>query len=190
MFTQSRLAGAMGGSRMTLHRKGVTRELVIELLRTQAAEEYQLAVWPAMTSTGTAAERLELVLEAICKVADHWRDLLVGLFAEDGGVFHDPDQADDASGQDAAIATRAVFVDPLARLLRDGAQDGSLAVDDDPERVATVLFNQVGWTFLALRVGQRWPGDQATSSVVNMALRAVLSADADADRAVGRRTGA
>ncbi len=189
-MTLSRLAEVMGGSRMTLNRKGVTRERVIEVLSVRAAGEYQRGVWPAMTSPGPGAERLEQALRATCDVADRWRHLLVGLFAEDGGVFHEPNRAEDAAGREVAVATRSVFVEPLVRLLRDGAQDGSLRATDDPARDATVLFNQIGWTFLSLRVGQRWAATEASTAVVNMALRALLAdppeTDGQAERIAGR----
>ncbi len=84
------LARRLGASRMTLHRNGVTRERVIELLSVRAADEYLRAVWPTLVSTGSGRDRLEQALRATCRVADAWRHLLVGLFAEDGGIFHEP----------------------------------------------------------------------------------------------------
>ncbi|MBF6558378.1 MAG: TetR/AcrR family transcriptional regulator [Acidimicrobiales bacterium] len=172
-LTLSRMAEEMGASRMTLHRNGISRQGIVERLSLLAVEEYRRAVWPALTAAGSGSERLELALRATCDVADRWRHLLTGLFAEDGGVFHEPGLAADRPEAEMALATRAVFIEPLARLLRDGAKDGSLAAFDDPDLMATVLFNQVGWTFLALRVGQRWPADASTNSVVGLAMRGV-----------------
>ncbi|GAA3856719.1 TetR/AcrR family transcriptional regulator [Amycolatopsis tucumanensis] len=166
------IARRLGASRMTLHRKGLTRERVIELLSIRAGYEYQQAVWPTLVSDGTGLARLERALRATCQVADPWRHLLVGLFAEDGGIFHEPEKVSGLE-RDRALATRTVFVEPLARLLRDGIVDGSLAGVPDVDRTATVLFNQVGWTYLALRVGQRWTREQAEDSVVTLALAAV-----------------
>lgn len=168
------LARRLGASRMTLHRNGVTRERVVELLSVRAAEEYQHAVWPTLVSTGSGLDRLRRALQATCWVADPWRHLLVGLFAEDGGIFHEPNQAADDE-RDRAVGTRSVFVEPLARLLRDGALDGSLTEVADVEQTATVLFNQVGWTYLALRVGQRWPRERAEEGVLTLALAAVAA---------------
>ncbi|MEU0467035.1 helix-turn-helix domain-containing protein [Amycolatopsis sp. NPDC006131] len=181
-LTVASIARRLGASRMTLHRKGITRERMIELLSHRAAEEYQRAVWPTLVSSGTGFERLDRALRSTCRVADPWRHLLVGLFAEDGGIFHEPDQAT-AEERDRAVATRAVFVEPLARLLQDGALDGSLLEVDDVEETATVLFNQVGWTYLALRVGQRWSQQRAESSVVSLALAAL---SVSPDRRSGR----
>jgi AcrR family transcriptional regulator len=172
-LTLGRLAERLGGSRMTLHRRGVTREDTIAKLAGLAAQEYRDAVWPALTSSDTAATRLERALAATCEVADRYSKLLVGLYSDDGGIFHDADRAE-PSGRASAVPTREVFVEPLARMLRDGARDGSLACDD-PDVTATVLFNQVGWTFLALRHGQRWEAERAKDVVVASAMASVTA---------------
>lgn len=168
------LARRLGASRMTLHRNSITRERVVELLSLRAAGEYQQAIWPTLVARGSGHDRLERALRGTCQVADLWRHLLVGLFAEDGGIFHEPGQS---SGEEAdlAMATREVFVAPLARLLRDGALDGSVVELPDVDETATVLFNQVGWTYLALRVGQRWPQQRAEDAVVTLAMAAVAA---------------
>ncbi|NUR24489.1 MAG: TetR/AcrR family transcriptional regulator [Catenulispora sp.] len=168
------LARRLGASRMTLHRNAMTRERVLELLSLRAADEYQQAIWPTLVSPGTGRDRLEQALRATCQVADLWRHLLVGLFAEDGGIFHEPDETT-GDERDRAVATRAVFVEPLARLLRDGIIDGTIVALPDVDQTATVLFNQVGWTYLALRVGQRWSLERAEDAVVTFALAAVAA---------------
>lgn len=170
-LTLVRLAEALGGSRMTLHRRGITREDVVARLSLLAVQEYQQAVWPALTGSRPARDRLDQALRATCTVADKHAKLLVGLYADDGGIFHDVEAAE-PNDQAAALATRAVFVEPLARLLRDGAHDGTLECAD-PDEMATVLFNQVGWTYLALREGQRWQTQRAEDVVVSNALAAV-----------------
>lgn len=174
------LARRLGASRMTLHRNSITRERVIELLSLRAADEYQRVVWPTLVSRGTGRDRLEHAMRGTCQVADLWRHLLVGLFAGDGGIFHEPDRTT-GEERDRALATRAVFVEPLARLLRDGILDGTIGELPDVDETATVLFNQVGWTYLALRVGQRWSPGRAEDAVVTFALAAV-SADTAAAR--------
>lgn len=188
-LSMGRLAERLGGSRMTLHRRGVTRDDVVGRLASLAAEEYRAAVWPAMTSSAPAADRLRRVLEQTCDVADRYAKLLVGLFADDGGIFHDID-TDTPSGGNDVVGTRGAFVDPLARLLRDGEQDGTLH-SEDPDLAATVLFNQVGWTYLALRHGQRWPAPAAKSAVVSSAMASVAPGSRAAvarDVAAGRPT--
>src|SRR5712691_2532581 len=68
-------------------------------------------------------------------------ELLVALQAHTDAVFHEEGEQP---------LTRSVFTEPLERLLRDGAADGSLR-DVDPVEMATVLFNLVGWTYIHLR---------------------------------------
>lgn len=170
-LTLARVAEALGGSRMTLHRRGVTHEGLVQRVSLLAAQEYQQAIWPALTSAGTAEQRLEQALRATCQVADTYAKLLIGLYADDGGIFHDVETAGDDE-RSAAVATRSVFVEPLARLLRDGEQDGTL-IAADPDETATVLFNQVGWTYLSLRQGQRWEPSRAADVVVRNAMASV-----------------
>ena len=170
-LTLARVADALGGSRMTLHRRGVTRESLVQSVSLLAAQEYQQSIWPALTSAGTAEQRLEQALRATCEVADKYAKLLTGLYADDGGIFHDVETAGDDE-RSTAVATRSVFVEPLARLLRDGEQDGTLTAAD-PDETATVLFNQVGWTYLSLREGQRWEPSRAADVVVRSAMASV-----------------
>lgn len=179
------LARRLGASRMTLHRNQITREGVIDLLGLRAAEEYQRMIWPTLVSPGSGRDRLETALRGTCQVADVWRHLLVGLFAEDGGIFHEPDRSTGTEDGERALATRAVFVEPLARLLRDGVLDGTLVELPDIDRTATVLFNQVGWTYLALRVGQRWTQELAEDAVVTLAMSAVAAARPTDDADLG-----
>ncbi len=65
--TLERIAEAAGVARTTLHRRGVTRELVLQRLGEEAAEAYRRALWPALTSPGSGRERLQTALSALCK---------------------------------------------------------------------------------------------------------------------------
>lgn len=165
--TLERIAQEAGISRVTLHRRGVTREGILAALAERAAEEYQQALWPALTSRGTGRERLERALEAVCEVAEANLALLMALQAQSDAVFH----AEPPDGR-AEVETRATFTEPLERLLIDGQADGTLRASD-PLEIATVLFNQVGWTYLHLRSGHRWAPERARRAVVDMALDGV-----------------
>ena len=57
--------------------------------------------------------------------------------------------------------TRASFTEPVERILRDGAADGSLRAVEDPAETATVLFNLIGWTYRHLRRGHGWTPERA-----------------------------
>lgn len=165
-LTIERLAETVGLSRMTLHRRGVTRPLVVDALLRRASESYTTALWPVLTSAGTARERLELALDGICATADDHLALLAGLFGAPESPFHQVSETD-------AIETHELFVSPLARLLRDGELDGTLRASGDPDTAAAVMFNVVGWGYVHLRHSQRWTADRARPAVIAFALDAV-----------------
>lgn len=176
-LTLSRLAAAAGTSRMTLHRRGITVAGVVAGLSLRAADELRLALFPVLASTGSGAERLERALEMLCVIADRHLPLLAGLFADDAGVFH---AEPDAHG---ALPTDEVFVAPFARLLADGAADGSLRVPGDVTEAATVLFNTFGWGYVQLRHAQRWDRARARDGVLTLVMRG-LSAGTQPNRTV------
>ena len=166
-LTIERLAEAAGVSRMTLHRRGVNRARVVDALVQRAGQAYVAALWPALTSPGTGSDRLADALAAICATADDHLALLAGLFAEPDSPFHG------AAGDQDQRETEALFVAPLARLLRDGELDGSLDHVPDPAETAAVMFNIVGWGYIHLRHAQQWPPSRARTAVVGFALASV-----------------
>ncbi len=164
--TLERIAAESGLSRVTLHRRGVTKAAVLHALVERATTSYRAAMWPALTGSGSARDRLEAALAALCEVAEDHLALLLALRAQSDGVFHE------APDGDRGALTRTVFTEPLERLLRDGAADGSLR-EIDAEEGATVLFNLVGWTYVHLREGHSWPADRARRAVLDVALHGV-----------------
>jgi AcrR family transcriptional regulator len=161
--TLERIAEEAGVSRVTLHRRGVSKDALLGRLAERAIEEYRAALWPALTGPGDAAGRLEQALEALCDVAEANLALLLALGTASDAVFHEP-------GEEAL--TRAPFTEPLERLLRDGVADGTLDAAD-PVESATVLFNLVGWTYIHLRTGHGWPPERARSATLGVALDGV-----------------
>ena len=155
--TMERIAEDAGLSRVTLHRRGVTKERLLSELTARATEDYRAAMWPALTGPGPAAERLHRALEVLCGEAERHMGLLIALRAQMDAVFHQE--------EDEAL-TRNVFTEPLERLLRDGMGDGSLRAVD-PEEMATVLFNMVGWTYIHLRTGHGWPPERARRAALD-----------------------
>jgi AcrR family transcriptional regulator len=163
--TLQRLADEAGVSRMTLHRRGVSREVLLAALAEQLEREYREALWPALTAHGSALERLELALASLCKVVDGNLALLDAFgHAERDVVFHEARKP---------ALTKEVFTEPVRRLLEDGVADGSLAVED-PEETATVLFNLVGHTYRHLRSGHGWSAKRAREAVLGLALHGVV----------------
>lgn len=169
--TIERIAQEAGLSRVTLHRRGIDRDALLGALAEEAADAYRRALWPALTSAGSGRERLEAALDAICATADRELDVLVALRARRDAVFHD----DAVAAGDAGLGTRAVFFEPLARLLRDGAADGSLRPQDDPDAVAVVLFNQVGGTYVHLRGEHGWSHARCRDSLLRLAIDGLAS---------------
>lgn len=163
-LTLARLAEAAKSSRMTLHRRDVTIPGVVAGLSLRAAAELREALFPILSRSGPADQRLQAALHAMCAVADRHLPLLAGLFSDDDGIFHaEPDET-------GALPTHAVFVAPFAKLLADGEADGTLSVRGDPAEIATVLFNSAGWGYIQLRHAQRWPAERARDGVVQLVM--------------------
>jgi hypothetical protein len=116
-------------------------------------------------SKGTGRERLELALVNLCEVTERNLRLheVLSQCVRDA-IYHEPGPG---------ALTRGEFVDPLERLLLDGAADGSL-VPVDAEEVATVLFNAVAHTYSHLRTGHRWPVERARDGITRLVLEGVV----------------
>lgn len=170
-LTLGRLAEAASTSRMTLHRRDITLAGVVAGLSVRAAVELRGALFPVLTGTGPARQRLSAALEALCEVADRHLPLLAGLFSDDAGVFHAPP---DATG---ALPTHEIFVAPFAKLLADGEADGTLRPQQDRIETATVLFNTAGWGYIQLRHAQRWPAPRARAGVLDLVLSGLARHD-------------
>jgi AcrR family transcriptional regulator len=163
--TLERIAAEAGTSRMTLHRRGVTREGVLSALAASLEEQYRTALWPALTAPGDGRARLEQALEALCEVVEENLSLMAALGDRPrDAIFHE-----DEGGSGL---TRSTFTGPVERILRDGAADGSLRVED-PAETATVLFNLIGWTYRHLRHGHGWTPERTTRGVLAIALDGV-----------------
>jgi len=171
-MTIERVAEHAGLSRVTLHRWGVKRDALVLALVKATAEEMRVALWPALAGPGTARDRMELALHALCDVADQNLVLLSGMYPLEATVFHDR-----RSRGRAGREVRSDFVEPFARLLRDGAIDGTLE-SADPDETAQVLFNLVGWTYVHLRAAHGWPRGRARGRLLALAMAGLRPAAA------------
>jgi AcrR family transcriptional regulator len=163
--SMAEIANEAGITRMTLYRRGETREAIVRALRQELAREERERLLPILASEGSGRDRLRRVIEAVCQTTDEHADLLTGLDAATlNAIYHE--EGDDS-------LTRSEFVAPIVRLLRDGALDGSLRAFADPEETATVLYTQVSYTYLHLRHEHRWPAERATRAVTELALQGV-----------------
>ena len=163
--TLQRLADEAGVSRMTLHRRGVSRSAALRAGGAARARVPRGAL-AGPDRFGLRLERLGLALDSLCGVVDGNLELLDALgHAERDVVFHE---------QRRPALTKQVFTEPVQRLLADGVAEGSLAVED-PEETATVLFNLVGHTYRHLRAEHGWSAKRTRRAVIDMALRGVVA---------------
>ena len=161
--TLERIAEEAGLSRVTLYRRGLTREAILAALADGILESYRDALWPALTARGTGAERLQNALGALCEVAERRLGLLLALGERVGAL---------ESGGDSTGLGGSSFTEPLERLLRDGAADGSLR-EVDARETAPALLNVALWTYVHLRAGSRWNARRARRVTLDLALRGV-----------------
>lgn len=172
--TMQRIAEETGTSRMTLHRRGISKGKILEELSRSLEEGYREALWGALVAPGTARERLEAALIAQCGVSEENLAVLEALETRDReAIFHEASVEGSAAGSEPTL-TREAFTDPYRRLLEDGMADGTLAPTDAGE-MATVLFNLVGLTYRHLRMGHRWDPEKASRAVVGVAMRGVVA---------------
>jgi AcrR family transcriptional regulator len=168
--TLERISDAAGVSRMTLHRRGVSKERILIALAEQLEDEYRDAFWPALVSTASGRERLTLALANVCAVTERNLGLDAALSAQARReIYHDRDTGSGAM-------TRAVFVEPLERLLLDGAADGSLASHSDPAETATLLFNATTHTYGHMRSGHGWKPEQARDALLRLLIDGLAAA--------------
>lgn len=164
--TLERISAAAGISRMTLHRRGVSKRDILRAVAERLESEHREAMWKALVAAGTARERLGLALEIQCELAERNLATLEALSEPARAeIFHEPGPS---------ALTRGVFVEPLERLLRDGVADGSLAVVD-PRETATVLFNAVAHTYRHLRSSHGWSAGRARDGVLQLVLDGLVA---------------
>jgi AcrR family transcriptional regulator len=164
--TLERISAAAGVSRMTLHRRGLSKGDIIRAIAERLESDYREAMWPALVSRGTAQQRLRRALESLCTVTEQNLELLGALSAASrDAIYHEPGPG---------ALTRKVFTEPLERLLLDGVGDGTLAAAD-AEETATVVFNVVGHTYTHLRLGHGWSAARARAGVLAVVLDGVIA---------------
>lgn len=164
--TLEQIASEAGVSRVTLHRRSLGKEQIIARLVEKGTAEYREAVWPALTGSGPALDRLEQALHGLCATAEKRLRLLAGLGAAGDAIFHE-----EGGGE---RMTRTPFTEPLERLLRDGLADGTVR-EIDPIETATLLFNVVGWTYIHLRTGHGWSAERAGRLSIEIALHGLAA---------------
>jgi AcrR family transcriptional regulator len=156
------LARAAGLTRMTFHRRGISRDMVRDGLVELLVSEYEAAALPALSSSADAPERMRLALESVCRVEEHYLGLIEGLGEQISAIYHEPGEG--------AVLTRGPFVAAIRRILQDGERERTLDPGEDLDESATLLFNATGWTYRHMRTGHHWPPDKARPMVVGLLL--------------------
>lgn len=162
-LTLERIAEEAGLSRVTLHRRGLSKDQIFNALVAQTVEGYREAFWPALAADGTGAERLQIGLEATLDRTEANLDLLLAVRAQVDALYHQEEGAD---------RPPYTVVDPIELLVRDGVADGSLR-ESDPKETALLLSNWVGWTYVHLRTAHRIEAEDARSIVLRRVMQAL-----------------
>ena len=157
-LTISAIAEAAGVSRVTLHRRGASVDDYVVAVLARASDDLRASLWPILTSSAPAAERLDAALMELCSTCERHSGVMTAMF----GL-----PARKLPGQPGRT-TSLEFVEPFAKLLADGRADGSL-VTDEPLRDATLIANAVAWTYLHMRRAHGWNELVSARQVVSMA---------------------
>jgi len=165
-LTLERIAGEAEVSRVTLHRRGHSKDEIFNALVVQVREEHRDALWPALTASGDGADRLRMAVTKVCDMCERDLDVMLAMRAQLDAVAHG------AKGPDPQ--TNWIVAEPLQVLARDGIAAGSLR-DGDPEELGALLVNWAGWTYVHLRTAFGWKQRRAKSIVVDQ-LTAVFAA--------------
>jgi AcrR family transcriptional regulator len=166
-LTIEAVAEAAGLSRVTAWRLGASRETLVAALLAKLDQDYRQAMWPALTGTGTARQRLDQAIEALFDVIDAHLPLLL---ASDT-IFH------------RASATPLSFNEPFLRLFADGRIDGTVnLIGTDPEEASDVLFNTVCWPYVHLRGRHHWVAERARDRLLAVIVPSLDPGRADSAR--------
>src|SRR5437899_1762700 len=111
-LTLERVAEVAGRARSTLWRQGLTREVLIDALVGELADDFRSTMYPVLTSAGSGRERLVEGLEALCELLERHLPLMLA--------------SDEAFHQDTAPGVPPDYLHPFIQFFREGARDGSL----------------------------------------------------------------
>jgi AcrR family transcriptional regulator len=160
-LTLERVAEVAGRARSTLWRQGLTREMLVQALVGELADDFQATLFPVLTSEGTGRERLEHGLTELCAVIDRHLHLMLA--------------TDEAFHQSPRPGEPPDYLRPFIAFLREGAADGTLAPGDDLIEAADAVFNGVAWPYVHLRGRHEWPADRARRVVIGLVLNGITT---------------
>jgi TetR/AcrR family transcriptional regulator len=142
------IADAAGIPKATLYYYFSGKEEILAFLLNDMLELIAGEVGNAVTSPGTARERLETVVEAQLEVMLEHPAVCRALVGDLGRATRLPE---------LAIAVQAAFHQPIEELLADGVTDGSLRAVPDPRTVALGIFGAI--TIAGLTAAVEGPSD-------------------------------
>lgn len=157
-LTLTAIAEQAGVSRVTVHRRGAHLDEYVVAVLARASDDLRESLWPLITSSERAADRLDAALAILCQVCERHAGIMAAMF----GVPARP------LPQRPGRTTSLEFIEPFAKLIADGLADGSV-VADEPLREATLMANAVAWTYLHMRRAHGWAADEAAARVVSLA---------------------
>ncbi|GAC1323933.1 MAG: hypothetical protein NVSMB13_04570 [Mycobacteriales bacterium] len=156
------VAAATGVPKATLYYYFAGKEEILAFLFQDTLRHIADEVAIAVDSDGTAAERLVRVVKAQLAVMAEQPAVCRALTGELGRAGRMPAIAE---------AIREAYHAPVARLLTEGAADGSLTSVTDPDAAALVIFGAVTVTGLSKLVsGETLAVDDAAGAVVGVLL--------------------
>jgi AcrR family transcriptional regulator len=162
-LTLERIAAEADVSRVTLHRRGHSKDEIFNALVVQVREEHRDALWPALTASGDGADRLRMAVAKVCDMCERDLDVMLATRAQFDAAAHGANGPDPQSNW--------IVAEPLQVLARDGIADGSLR-DGDPEVLGALLVNWTGWTYVHLRTAFGWKQRRAKGVVVDQLIAA------------------
>lgn len=155
------VATATGVPKATLYYYFAGKEEILAFLFQDTLRHMADEVAIAVDSEGTAAERLVRVVKAQLAVMAEQSAVCRALTGELGRAGRMPAIAE---------AIREAYHSPVARLLTEGAADGSLTSIADPDAAALVIFGAVTVTGLSKLLSGESLADDAAGAVVAVLL--------------------
>ena len=161
--TMSDIAAATGIPRATLYYHFDGKEAVFACICDRVFAEFEEAVAAALSGPGSAAERLGRVVERPAHL----------LPSSPGGIPGYPSRSrpGGAAGRDRKRAARA-YLRPVARLLEEGAADGSIRPVVNPSAVAAALLGAVA-SAAALLPADRQPESDLHETMMMLVLHSL-----------------
>ena len=161
------IAAATGVPKATLYYYFEGKEDILAFLFAEVLDELDRAVSAALQRPGTARERLRAAIDAHLRVYETYPAASRALQFDLGRAARMPVIAE---------RTDAAFLDPVRRLLDEGAADGSLRPLEHPRLVATAILGAVTTVGLnALAIGSNRGTEHVAGDLVHFVLSGVAA---------------